>query len=103
MTKTTFWGEHAGKMEMSNIENNLFRSVRVRKSKKCIVCHKVISKGDYCLGKFSFDRVCLKCAEKLFSNALSSLNKIKSSLERVKKAFYDNLDNYIKNNLANSL
>jgi len=94
--------QNAGIAELTKGDLELFTLTKIRNDNKCSMCQKSIKKGCYCLGK-GFYKYCLECSPKVIDNFISSVEGYIGMLKKLKIILENNKEEYMRNNLANSL
>jgi hypothetical protein len=95
--------DNAGTVELTKADLELFSLTKIRVDTKCNMCQKEIKRGCYCLGKNIYSKYCLDCAPKLINNAVKSMNEYIKTFTNLKNILDKNKQEYVRNNLANSL
>jgi len=93
---------YAGTLELSKIDLELFSLIKLRQDNQCRMCQKQIKKGCYVLGK-GYYKFCIECSPKLLDNSISSMNGFIVIFKNLKNILSKNKQEYMRNNVANSL
>lgn len=94
---------HGGQAKVFGADIKSVEIVKSRDSFSCSCCNTEIAKGSFALGGEVWSRLCLNCADKLFSNIDKALNEYREIMEETKKDLKLNAEKYRAHNVVCSI